>query len=115
MEKNKKKIIVTLILIIVLIILVPLFILKGAGFSGSDDEGSKMISEINGDEYKPWFTPVLEKTIGGQVPESVETLFFCLQTGIGASIIFFFLGRFVERNKINKEKNNANKDDGDRS
>lgn len=97
MSKNKKMTIVLLI-IAVLIAIVPLFVLKGAEFGGSDDAGSEMVEEIAG-EYEPWFTPVLETMLGDELPGEVESLLFCVQTGIGVGIIAFFMGRFVERKK----------------
>lgn len=102
MSKSKKTVII-LLLIAILIAVVPLFMLKGAEFGGSDDAGSVAISEITGSEYKPWFEPVMETLIGGELPGEVESLLFCVQTGIGVGVIFFFLGRFVERSKWEKE------------
>lgn len=102
--KNKKMWAIILIVAAILIALIPLFALKGAEFGGSDDAGSVMIEKINGD-YQPWFTPVLEKAIHGELPGEVESLFFCLQTGIGVGIIAFIMGRLVERKKwTDKEK-----------
>lgn len=98
MSKNKKTVLLLLV-IAALIAIVPLFALKGAEFGGSDDAGSQMISEIQGKEYEPWFTPVLETALGGELPGEIESLLFCLQTGIGVGIIAFVLGRFVERKK----------------
>ncbi|SHO44231.1 energy-coupling factor ABC transporter substrate-binding protein [Anaerocolumna xylanovorans] len=97
MKKSKKTVII-LILIAVLIAMIPLFALKGAEFGGSDDAGSVMIDQITGG-YQPWFTPVLETLIHGELPGEVESLFFCLQTGIGVGIIAFIMGRFVERKR----------------
>lgn len=99
MSKNKKKVIILLV-IAILIAIMPLFILKDAEFGGSDDSGSQAVSEIIGKEYKPWFTPVMETWIGGELPGEVESLIFCVQTGIGVGIIAFFMGRFVERSKV---------------
>jgi cobalt/nickel transport protein len=82
----------------ILIDFVPLFLLKGAEFGGSDDAGSVMVEEING-EYEPWFEPVLETVIGGELPGEVESFFFCVQTGIGVGIIAFLMGRLTERKK----------------
>ena len=104
MSKNKKVATIILLMIAVFIILIPLLTLKGAEFNGSDDAGSVAVAEINGDSYEPWFTPVLETIIDAEVPGSVESLFFCVQTGIGVGIIFFFLGRFVERTKKENSK-----------
>ena len=74
MTKNTKMVLI-LILAVVLIAAVPLFALRGAEFGGSDDAGSVMVEEITGDEYEPWFTPVLETVIGGELPGEVESLF----------------------------------------
>ena len=101
---NKKKKVIILLLIAVLIALAPLFTLKGAEFGGSDDAGSEVVTEIIGKDYKPWFTPVLETWIGGELPSEIESLLFCVQTGLGVGVIAFFLGRFVERNKIENQK-----------
>ncbi|MBC3803627.1 cobalt ABC transporter [Acetobacterium fimetarium] len=103
MPKSKKMTIIVLLLIAVLIAVIPLFVLKGAAFGGSDDAGSQTIEEITGSDYQPWFTPVLEKWMGGEIPGEVESLMFCLQTGIGAGVLFFFLGRYVEKTKWEKK------------
>ena len=104
MTKTKKTV-VSLLIIAALIAIIPLFALKGAQFGGSDDAGSKVVTQITGTEYKPWFTPVMETWIGGELPGEIESLLFCVQTGIGVGIIAFFMGRFVERNKIENQKN----------
>ena len=99
MKKSNKKTVIVLLCIACLIAFIPLFALKGAEFGGSDDAGSQMVEQITGEEYTPWFTPVLERAIKGELPGEVESLFFCLQTGIGVGIIAFIMGRFVERKK----------------
>lgn len=104
MTKTKKTV-VSLLIIATLIAIIPLFTLKGAEFGGSDDAGSKVVTEITGTEYKPWFTPVMETWIGGEIPGEIESLLFCVQTAIGVGVIAFFMGRFVERNKIENQKN----------
>ena len=109
MSKNTKTVILLLIAA-VLIAAVPLFARKGAEFGGSDDAGSVMIEEIEG-EYTPWFTPVLETALGGELPGEVESLIFCIQTGIGVGIIAFFMGRFTERRKWQKAAGLENADD----
>ena len=101
MTKNTKTVVILLV-IAALIAIVPLFALKGAEFGGSDDAGSEMISEIQGKEYEPWFTPVLETALGGELPGEIESLIFCL--------VAFVLGRFVERKKWqDKEKDSTSK------
>ena len=104
MTKTKKTV-VSLLIIAALIALIPLFALKGAQFGGSDDAGSEVVAEITGTDYKPWFTPVMETWIGGELPGEIESLLFCVQTGIGVAIIAFFMGRFVERTKIENHNN----------
>jgi cobalt/nickel transport protein len=103
MSKTKTKVFVLLI-IVVLIGVIPLFALKGAEFGGSDDAGSVVVSEVTGTEYTPWFTPIMETAIGGELPGEIESLLFCIQTGIGVGILAFFMGRFVERSKQEKER-----------
>ena len=98
MSKNQKTAVAAL-LAVALIALVPLFALKGAEFGGSDDAGSQMVEAIRGESYEPWFTPVLEQMIGGELPGEVESLFFCLQTGIGVGVIAFGFGYLVARKK----------------
>ncbi len=105
MSKNKKTVI-ALLVAAVLIAVIPLFALKGAEFGGSDDAGSVMVEEIHG-EYTPWFTPVLETALNGELPGEVESLIFCVQTGIGVGIIAFLMGRFVERKKWMKNEENG--------
>ena len=97
MSKNTKTVIILLIFAF-LLILIPLAALRDAEFGGSDDAGSVMVEEISG-EYEPWFTPVLETALGGEIPGEIESLIFCVQTGIGVGVIAFFMGRFVERRK----------------
>ncbi|OPX45900.1 cobalt transport protein CbiN [Ruminiclostridium hungatei] len=103
MSKTTKKVLILLV-IVALIAIIPLFALKGAEFGGSDDAGSQVVSEIKGTEYTPWFTPVMETWIGGELPGEIESLLFCVQTGIGVGIMAFLMGRFVERNKKEKAK-----------
>ncbi|TGY93644.1 cobalt ABC transporter [Petralouisia muris] len=98
MKSSDKKIIAAVLVAVLLIIAVPLLLLRGAEFGGSDDAGSQAIEAI-ADDYEPWFTPVLETLIGGELPGEVESLMFCIQTGIGVGIIAFLMGRFVERKK----------------
>lgn len=101
MSKNTKTALL-LIAAALLIALLPLFALKGAEFGGSDDAGSQMVNEVLGGEYEPWFTPVLETIIGGELPGEVESLFFCLQTGIGVGIIAYCFGYLAARKKYSK-------------
>lgn len=95
----KKGTVIALIIAIILIAFIPLFLLRNAEFGGSDDAGSIVVEEVDS-SYEPWATPILEQILGGELPGEVESLLFCVQTGIGVGIIAFFLGRFVERRKM---------------
>lgn len=108
MSKNMRTVII-LLAAAVLIAVVPLFLNRGATFGGSDDAGSQMIEEIRG-EYTPWFTPVLENALGGELPGEVESLIFCIQTGIGVGVIAFLMGRFTERKKWQKKYGESGND-----
>ena len=99
-----KKNILIAILAVLLIALIPLFLLKDAEFGGSDDAGSAVVEEVDS-SYEPWAAPLLERLLGRELPGEVESLFFCIQTGIGVGIIAFFMGRFVERKKWMKAEN----------
>lgn len=103
MKEKKQKgvskgVVIGLVIAAIFLTIAPFFALRGAEFGGSDDAGSVMVDEITGG-YEPWFTPVLETAIGGELPGEIESLFFCLQTAIGVGTIAFIMGRFVERKK----------------
>ncbi|MCL1914887.1 MAG: cobalt transport protein CbiN [Eubacteriaceae bacterium] len=100
---SKKTTVLILVALAAVITIFPLFLLKGAEFEGSDGQGSEMVEEIMGDEYEPWFEPILETLIGGELPGEMESLFFCIQTGIGVGIIAYSFGYLVARKKYSTE------------
>jgi len=110
---KNKKIITILLAIVAVMIVAPFLLLRGAEFGGSDDAGSVMVEEIKGEAYEPWFTPVLENMIHGEIPGEIESLIFCLQTGIGVGVIAFLMGRFYERKKWEDGKETVNADVAD--
>ena len=94
----KKGTVIALIAAVILIAFIPLFLLKDAEFGGSDDAGSVVVEEVDSG-YDGWAMPVQERLLWGELPGEVESLLFCIQTGIGVGIVAFFMGRFVERKK----------------
>lgn len=100
MSKNKTITIVS-ILLILLLALVPMFVLTDAEFGGSDGMGADLATELGGEDFEPWFTPVIETAIGGELSGEIESLFFCVQTGLGVGVIAFGMGYLVARKKYN--------------
>ena len=98
MSRTMKTAVLLLVLAIALAV-IPLALRPGAEFGGSDDAGSQMVEKIQGKEYEPWFTPVLENLLGGELPGEIESLLFCVQTGIGVGVISFGFGYLVARKK----------------
>ena len=103
-RKSNKKLVTILIIVSLLLIVVPFIALKGAEFGGTDDAGSQMANEVTGKEYTPWFTPILENFIGGEIPGEIESLIFCVQTGIGVGIISYCFGYLAARKKYMKQE-----------
>lgn len=103
MTKNQRTVLISL-LVVVLLAVMPLVLRKDAEFGGSDDAGSQMVEQIRGESYEPWFTPVLESVLGGELPGEVESLLFCIQTGIGVGVIAFGFGYLVARKKYNNQE-----------
>ncbi|MBS6196258.1 MAG: energy-coupling factor ABC transporter substrate-binding protein [Clostridiales bacterium] len=98
---KKSTIVIILSVVIVLMAFIPLFALKDAEFGGSDDAGSTVVEEVNSG-FEPIAAPLIENILGGELPGEVESLLFCVQTGIGVGIISFCMGRLVERKKLGK-------------
>lgn len=99
MKKRDRVLLIALLVLCLVLVISPVIALRGAEFGGSDDAGSEKVSEITGEEYEPWATPLFEQMLGGEIPGELESLLFCVQTGVGVGVIAFFLGRFVERKK----------------
>ena len=99
----KRKTVIFLIVLTVVIMFFPLFLLKGAEFEGSDGAGSDMVDEVTGGEFEPWFEPVMERAIGGELPGEMESFFFCIQTGIGVGVIAYSFGWLAARKKYSKD------------
>lgn len=98
---KKRNIVIILLIAVILIAFVPLFALKDAEFGGSDDAGSTVVEEVDS-SFEPIAAPLIENILGGELPGEVESMLFCVQTGIGVGIIAFCMGRLVERKKLGK-------------
>lgn len=103
-KKHSRLLVLILLLSGILLAAVPFFLRKDAEFGGSDDAAGQMVSEVSGTEYEPWFTPVLEQLTGRELPGEVESLIFCIQTGIGTGILAFCFGYLVARKKYRREE-----------
>lgn len=102
MSKNTK-IVLSLLALVLVLAVVPMILKPSAEFGGSDDAGAQMVEEIQ-EGYEPWATPVLENAIGGELPGEIESLMFCVQTGIGVGVLGFGFGYFVARKKFGGDK-----------
>lgn len=85
-KKSMTKTNIILLLIVVVITIVPLFIAKGAEFSGADGEAEVAITEI-APGYEPWFSSLYEPPSG-----EIESLLFALQAALGAGFIGYYIG-----------------------
>ena len=102
MSKNTKIVLALLAAVLVLAV-VPFLLAPGVEFGGSDDAGSRMVEQIQGEAYEPWFTPVLETLLGGELPGEIESLLFCIQTGVGVGVLAYGFGYFAARKKYSAE------------
>jgi len=99
----KKKSIITVVVLIVIaaaIYFLPPLFLPDAEWDGSDDAGSEMVSEIIGEEYEPWFEPVIEGIIGDELSEGAEAWLFVLQAAIGVAVLAVCFVILSKRKKV---------------
>jgi cobalt/nickel transport protein len=101
--KKKRTLVFALIALAVLLVFTPLFLLQGANFGGTDEQGSAVVEEIAGEGFVPWFEPVIENLTGGELSAGTETLIFCIQTGIGVGILAYCFGYLVARKIYSRE------------
>lgn len=101
MNKNKKTIIIILAVCAFLTI-IPFVVSAGAGFGGADDAAGAAVEEIT-PGYEPWAVPIAEVILGGEIPSETQSLLFCLQSALGAGVLFYGFGYLVARKKFSKE------------
>ena len=99
--KNKTVLVVVILVVIAAAIyfLPPLF-LPDAEWEGSDDGGAEMVEEIAGGGFEPWFEPLIETAIGGELSESAEGWLFVLQGAIGVAVLIACFVVLSKRRKI---------------
>ncbi len=96
MTKNSK-IVILLLLLVVVIAAAPLLMIRDSEFGGADGAAEDAITVIN-PNYVAWAEPLLEPP-GGET----ESLLFCLQAGLGASVFGYGFGYLVARKKYSKK------------
>lgn len=77
------------IVVIVVFVIGTLFLIPSGGegeegWGGADGGAADLIDSTG---YVPWFNPIWEPPSG-----EIESLFFCVQTAIGAVIVGYFFG-----------------------
>ncbi|HBV87307.1 MAG TPA: energy-coupling factor ABC transporter substrate-binding protein [Desulfosporosinus sp.] len=85
-----------LLLFVVLLAFAPLYIARGAEFSGADTQASEMISTLNSN-YSPWFESFWEPPSG-----EVESFLFALQAALGSGFVFYYIGFKKGKNSMGK-------------
>ena len=88
------------IAVIVVFVIGTLFLIPSGGqgeegWGGADGGAADLIDQSG---YEPWFTPIWEPPSG-----EIESLFFCVQTAIGAVIVGYFFGYWRAAAKGRKE------------
>ena len=66
--------------------LLPLWLVRGAAFEGSDDLAVNAIHDIQPD-YRPWFVP-----LWGPANAQTESFLFALQAALGAAVAGYAVG-----------------------
>jgi cobalt/nickel transport protein len=82
-----------LLLGVIVITVVPLVLVRGAKYSGSDDQAEKAIGQIQ-PEYKRWFKPIIELP-----SQEIATLLFSVQAATGAGVIGYVIGLYKGRSQ----------------
>ncbi|MDZ7956557.1 MAG: energy-coupling factor ABC transporter substrate-binding protein [Aulosira sp. DedQUE10] len=86
-----------LVLAVIGLAVVPLIFVRGAEFSGSDDQAEKAISQVK-PGYEPWFKPLFEP------PSSeIESLLFASQAALGAGVVGYAIGLYRGRSQQQRD------------
>ena len=98
MEKKQLLIILALVALCAVILIFPLMTIRDSEFGGADGAAEEVIAAVDPD-YEPWAESIIELP-GGET----ESLLFCLQTALGATVIGFGFGYLVARKKYRAEE-----------
>lgn len=102
MKKKDKITVIVLLLAALLIVMLPLALRQALNLVAQTMPAARSWNRFPS-ITEPWATPLLERFLGGELPGELESLLFCVQTGIGVGVIAFFLGRLTERKKQEKK------------
>ena len=98
MEKKQLLIILALVALCAVILIFPLMTIRDSEFGGADGAAEEVIAAVDPD-YEPWAESIIELP-GGET----ESLLFCLQAALGATVIGFGFGYLVARKKYRAEE-----------
>jgi len=100
MKKSHLEILVGVLVIILLVVITLVVVPSGGegdeGWGGADGGAADMIDATG---YTPWFESIWAPPSG-----EIESLFFCIQTAIGAIIIGYFFGYWNASAKARRGK-----------
>jgi len=86
-----------LVLAVITLAVAPLIFVRGAEFSGSDDQAEKAITEVK-PGYQPWFKPLFEPPSG-----EIESLLFSSQAALGAGVVGYAIGLYRGRSQHQRD------------
>jgi cobalt/nickel transport protein len=91
------------ITVMVALFVAPFLLNSGAEFSGSDDQGTQLIQQIQSG-FKPWMKPIWEPP-----STEIQSLLFSVQAALGALIIGYYIGvmRSNTESKVGSKKKEA--------
>jgi len=85
------------VLAVITLAVAPLIFVRGAEFSGSDDQAEKAITEVK-PGYQPWFKPLFEPPSG-----EIESLLFSSQAALGAGVVGYAIGLYRGRSQHQRD------------
>ena len=90
-----------LIFLVIALAVIPLVLVKGAEFSGADDQASEAIAQLQ-PGFTPWFHSLWVPPSG-----EIESLLFAVQAALGTGFIAYFFGYKIGLNKAQNQSQSA--------